>query len=305
MSRVSFEDNGPASPQTVYTSQHEGSQNGYFSAEDCEDGRAASPPRERRRASLSIRIPPTHAAMGVAFTALQYLPMPVLVLSSAKTVVLANEAMGRLLGIDISHEHDESDAEADTLSRRTSLDVKSLSDTLQGVTLTQLGFDLMQNGSPVFVAWEDFLGTLVDDASKAQCSTSQLNTHHVRQFEAKETTPTNNPHQRSLSRASSTLSRDNGSRTEVHDCATEVLFSTQRDNRTGLPLVSKHGTYIIVPRVASLQHIPFNWWHETTIGLHNHLISANALEMVQGTLFALLLCRSTKHSHISNSSNIL
>src|SRR5947209_7698600 len=43
---------------------------------------------------------PSPSLMMASITALQYLPIPFLILSSRKTVVLANEAMGKLLSID-------------------------------------------------------------------------------------------------------------------------------------------------------------------------------------------------------------
>lgn len=48
----------------------------------------------------------------------------------------------------------------------------------------------------------------------------------------------NTPTKRSVSRASSRLSGTNASRLEVHDAVMEVVFSTQRDNKTGL--AAKH-----------------------------------------------------------------
>jgi PAS domain-containing protein len=72
-----------------------------------------------------------------SLTALQYLPVPVLVLSSEKTVVLANEAMGRLLGIEFECIHD-----------------LSISEVLRDKTMGELGVDILQNGSPILVTWE-------------------------------------------------------------------------------------------------------------------------------------------------------
>ncbi|KXS98134.1 hypothetical protein AC578_9392 [Pseudocercospora eumusae] len=225
----------------------EGNKDDYFTASGSEDGLeegTASPmSASRRRASLSIRIPPPQLKADMAFAALQYLPMPVMVLSSTKQIVLANEAMGRLLGIDPDCVHEEDDVHMHPLQRLASREVKSASDVLYGATLGQLGFDLLQNGSPVFVAWEEFLETVVDDASKAQCSTTQLNTHHGRAKD-KDTTPTRQRHhKRSISTgATSTSSRHShtsGARTEVHDASLSVVFSTHRDAKTGMPLAAR------------------------------------------------------------------
>nr|POE49538.1 two-component system protein a [Quercus suber] len=212
----------------------------YFSGEGSGDEDTISPTRSiGRRHSLSIRIPPSKLKADMAFTALQYLPMPVLVLSAQGTVVLANEAMGRLFGIDVLYEHDEDDSDQDLLTRLASREVRSATDILHGVTLAQLGVDLLQAGSAVFVAWEDFLSTLVDDACKSQCAATRLNTHHPRGKSFEETTPTKEAgHGRTFS-ADSTCKASNGSRTEVHDVVVDIVFSTDRNPRTGLPNTSR------------------------------------------------------------------
>jgi PAS domain S-box-containing protein len=236
--RVSFEDTTPQQAhQTQGPCDGGPSRDDYFSQTGSDDGSSSSRERGRRRASMSIRIPPPQSSNMTAFAALQYLPMPVLVLSSAKTIVLANEAMGRLLGIDVvGNEPDV--AEKSTSYDGDAEDAKSATDLLYGVTLTELGLDLLQGGNPVFMSWNDFFETLVDDASRAQCATTQLNTYHNRGPE-KNTTPLEKPHKRSTSQASSKISFGTGSRAEVHDSVCEIVFSTQRDNKTGLPLVSR------------------------------------------------------------------
>lgn len=85
----------------------------------------------------------------LAFSALQYLPVPTLVLNHLKTVVLANEAMGRMLGLC-----NESYEEEDPLTTI---------DKLRGQTLSQVGVDMLQDGRPVWVTWESFLDTLVHE----------------------------------------------------------------------------------------------------------------------------------------------
>ena len=230
--RVSFAEKD-AVRETRDSEQEEAQADDYFSVEGSV-GDVRSPGRGRR-ASLSIRIPPRQHKADMAFAALQYLPMPVLVLSGEKTVVLANEAMGRLFGIDLdaSPTPDEADA-GDLLSQIESHESRSPSDVLFGATLAQLGVDLLLNGTPVFVAWGDFLETIVDDASRAQSSGTQLNTYHSQDTD-KDTTPTSRS-RRSMSAASSARS---GTRTEVHDAVVDVVFSTNRDPMTGLPLVTR------------------------------------------------------------------
>jgi PAS domain-containing protein len=107
---------------------------GYFAMRDPPE----SPGSIHGSDSMSIHLAePT--AETAALTALQYLPVPVLVLSSDKTVVVANEAMGRLLGIDF-----ESTAYHDF----------SISEVLQDKTMGELGIDILQNGSPLLMTWE-------------------------------------------------------------------------------------------------------------------------------------------------------
>jgi len=91
-----------------------------------------------------MRIPTTPSAAEVAFTALQYLPMPTIVLSSGKTVVLANEAMGKLLGLDARLGAEEGQLGI----------TPSLTDVIFGKSLSQLGIDMLHGGSPVWVKWE-------------------------------------------------------------------------------------------------------------------------------------------------------
>ena len=213
----------------------------YFSVDGVQETGQHAASASRRRASMSIRLPPTPAIADVAFTALQYLPMPILVLSSTKCVVLANEAMGRLLGIDPDNDHEEDGRDTQSPSKLVPRETSSMTAILRGYTLGQLGIDLLQNGSPVFVAWEEFLETVVDDASRAQSSTTPLNVFHGRNLDH-DSTPTEPGHKRSISTGtsvSSVFSQTNGTRTEVHDAAVQVLLSTHRDSKTGLPLASK------------------------------------------------------------------
>jgi hypothetical protein len=87
--------------------------------------------------SLTMHLTPTTTMASLA--AMQYLPVPVLVLSSMKTIMVANEAMGRLLDIDF-----ESTAFHDL----------SISEVLQDKSMGELGIDILQNGSPILISWE-------------------------------------------------------------------------------------------------------------------------------------------------------
>lgn len=90
--------------------------------------------------------PPHITSDQLAFSALQYLPVPLLVLSSLKTVVIANDAMGRLL--DLIHKT----AEAQTTS---------VSDRLRGQSLPQLGVTMVKKSRSAFTDLEQYLDSLI------------------------------------------------------------------------------------------------------------------------------------------------
>lgn len=97
-----------------------------------------------------MRLPiPTITPSQLAFSTMQYLPVPVIVINNLKTVVLANEAMGRMMGL---------------ISETTSQDDATVSiECLRGQTLSQVGIDMLQDGRPVWITWESFFDSLVRD----------------------------------------------------------------------------------------------------------------------------------------------
>ncbi|KPI36171.1 Two-component system protein A [Cyphellophora attinorum] len=105
-------------------------------------------PRSRTPSAETLRIelPRLPMAANIALASLQHLPTPLLVLSSLKTILLANEAMGRLLGLRLD----------DTAEGPE----QSITDVLKGRTLSQIGIDMLSDGVPVWVSWEKFLDTL-------------------------------------------------------------------------------------------------------------------------------------------------
>ena len=74
-----------------------------------------------------------------------------MILNGLKTLIMANEAMGELLGTV--------DEDGDTACD----DGLSALDRLRGQTLSQLGIDLIQDGRPVWVTWESFLDSLAEE----------------------------------------------------------------------------------------------------------------------------------------------
>ena len=101
---------------------------------------ASSPP-------LYVEVPKLPGAAEAAVAALQYLPTPILVLSSWKTVILANSAMTRLLGLDSKGDDrfplNDGDCEQ-----------MPVNDLLRGQSLSQIGIDMVQSGQRVWVNWE-------------------------------------------------------------------------------------------------------------------------------------------------------
>ena len=87
---------------------------------------------------LHIDVPTLPEAAEVALAALRYLPTPVIVLGSLKTILVANESMGRLL----------------CLRDRTRVGARGSEETtteiLKGQTLSQIGLDMLSDGAPIW-----------------------------------------------------------------------------------------------------------------------------------------------------------
>lgn len=205
---------------------------GYFDlAAFAPRSRDGSPATSDRRSSMSIQMPPSHFAVDLAFTALQYLPVPLLVLSSTKAIVLANEAMGRLLGIDTSPSH-QSDGSADghDLARLHS-SLPNATDVLHGLSVGALGIDLIQNGNVVYVTWDDFLHSVLEDA-RGDKSTAVPPLQEAANDSGDVTPKPSDPEAVRPHESS----RNGSDRATMHDVVVEVAFSSQRDPSTGLPL---------------------------------------------------------------------
>ncbi|KAL9609506.1 MAG: hypothetical protein Q9167_005723 [Letrouitia subvulpina] len=105
---------------------------------------------------LFVDIPKPPSPAEAALAALQYLPTPLLVLSDWKTIILANDAMGRLLGLDTVQNKLEVFAEK-------AVGAQSVTDLLRGQSLSQVGVDMIQDGQRIWVNWEKFLDSLIAD----------------------------------------------------------------------------------------------------------------------------------------------
>lgn len=115
----------------------------------------------------------------LAFSAMKFLPIPVLILNSLKTVVLANEAMGRLLGL-ISESQEYEDGE----------DATEVLEELKGQSLSQVGIDMLQDGKVVWVAWDNFFDSLVDDVDESTQGRRSLSRSYPPDGQRGDTTPT-------------------------------------------------------------------------------------------------------------------
>ncbi|KAF2132795.1 putative histidine kinase HHK6p [Dothidotthia symphoricarpi CBS 119687] len=199
---------------SILTVEMDGDDTGYFDLND----RPKSPCSTHSSDSFSSHMLPPSATM-VSLTALQYLPIPLLVLSAQKTITLANEAMGRLLGIDF-----ESIALHDF----------SISEALQGKSVGQLGIDILQDGSPILVSWEAFLDGVVEDFKK-----DGPDQHRDDVTDSGNTTPTAPPgHGRSKSPSDLSLHRlssTNLAQTTVHDVSVEVVIAPSARGIDGVP----------------------------------------------------------------------
>lgn len=117
------------------------------SVKDQQSDGIQSPESNLSSPPLVVNIPKMPNAAEAAFAALQFLPTPLLVLSSLKTVILANEAVGRLLGLDNLDE-------AQVSAVDEGQEEVSVVDMLRGQTLSQIGIDMIQDGQQIWVSWE-------------------------------------------------------------------------------------------------------------------------------------------------------
>ncbi|KAE9992600.1 hypothetical protein EG327_008475 [Venturia inaequalis] len=198
-------------------------------------------PASIRSEALSVGLPSIPTSTAAALTALQYLPVPVIVLSSLKTVVLANEAMGRLLNIDVNAMQIPSDGSDAILS---------ITDVLHGQSVADLGVDILQHGSPIFISWHDFLDSIVDDGGRGAGLDDTKRKAAQGIPESGETTPTNFDEERRTSRSkTASLSRANLGSTTVTDASVDVIISQPNartpDGKAGPSPVPLQATMII------------------------------------------------------------
>ncbi|KAK8175368.1 hypothetical protein IWX90DRAFT_464139 [Phyllosticta citrichinensis] len=165
--------------------------------------------------SLSMAMSPTPTTTSVAFAALQYLPVPMLVLSSTKAVVLANEAMGRLLNL----EKCVSDVQDFDI-------IRTVTDTLRGRSMAEIGVDMLQDGSPIWISWEDFLDSVWKQATEQSLTEADDSADDSGDGSSDDTpTRTPVPPPQDAKPELPRLSRSNLARTTVHDVSVDVIIS--------------------------------------------------------------------------------
>ncbi|KAL2063438.1 hypothetical protein VTL71DRAFT_5243 [Oculimacula yallundae] len=192
-------------------------------ADNYHKSRGQSPTRRDSADSLlHLNISRGPSPADLAMLALQYLPYPVMVLSNSKTLVMANDAMGRLLGID----EQEGDVASD--------DGMSITDKLRGQTLNQLGIDMLQEGRPVWVTWDTFLNSVAEDVG--QHSVEDWHSTHSEAGEG-DVTPT-------AERTGPMFTSSSQSRAVVHDAVVEVVIPQEKRSQvfiaTQQSIAAKH-----------------------------------------------------------------
>lgn len=201
---------------------------GYF---PMGEGSRSGSPSSIRSDPLSMHAP---SPIMASLAALQYLPIPVLVLSSQKTVALANEAMGRLLDIDF----------------------ESISEVLQNKTMGELGIDILQNGSPVLITWEDFLDSVVEDSKLVNIpdaeSEDPTGSGHTTPTAARTPQQAMPPDDQPLPK----LSITNLARTMVYDVAVDVVVAPlQKPDRSS---AYKHAMQVsCIVSIWSIEETPY------------------------------------------------
>lgn len=196
----------PVSPLHMPPGQIDGLES--LKADRFTNGRGQSPLRRDSNGSLlHLHIPRIPSPAQLAFAAMQYLPYPFMVLNGLKTLVLANEAMGRLLDIE------DLDGDAASDDGIVSLD------RLKGQTLSQMGIDMLQDGRPVWVTWESFLDSLAEDTRmQVEEDTVNLGSENGEG----DVTPT-----AEKAESSGRQTRASKNKSVVHDAVVEVILTPE------------------------------------------------------------------------------
>lgn len=170
--------------------------------------------RSQSRSHLRLPIPAMTPGQ-LALSAIQYLPVPVLVLNRLKTVVLANDIMGRMMGL---------------ITEATSqVDSVTAVEQLRGKSLSQLGIDMLQDGRPVWITWESFLDGVIGEVG-ARPPTSNAKRSHSAHAGAGDVIPTVDK----LPPTFDSATRQTSAGLPFQDAAVEVVISRNDLGKTSL-----------------------------------------------------------------------
>ena len=191
-------------------------QDGFFQVESTEQPKSSrvSPP-------ASIEIPKLSGGAELALSVLQYLPTPIIVLSNLKTVLLANDAMGLLLGLQNYNAGDTLEGE-----QERDMSVKQL---LQGQSLSQIGIDMIQDGQPIWVSWEKFLDGLAEEMDmKVDKAAEMFEQKSQENISTRDMASLNSGHDDHAKRSPSVERKASIKQTRslVHDSVVDVVLSS-------------------------------------------------------------------------------
>lgn len=175
-----------------------------------------APPLVKHASDANVDLPEPSRAVEIALAALQYLPTPLIVLNSRKTILLANGAMARLLGLD------HKDLQG---CDRPSNNSYPASHALNGQNLSQIGVDIVQDGVPVWVSWDKFLDNLAFTLGDRRSENRDANLSDV---PSEDTTPLASPSEREISLNAEAITSPMERKTVVHDTVIDVVVSTQQ-----------------------------------------------------------------------------
>ena len=186
----------------------------HASSDNAKTDLSRRPKANHHSSSLSVDIPGLPSTADAAFAALQYLPTPLIVLSNTKTIILANGAMGRLLGLDSLEGLSEEGPESGPVT-----------EMLMGQSLTQVGVDMVQDGQPIWVSWEKFLDELADEMDANAPQTEENMTHKDQEVAKRESPPLH--HSATVAVGRKQPSSKIRSRALVHDAVVNVVLNSQ------------------------------------------------------------------------------
>ncbi|PNH51560.1 hypothetical protein VD0003_g5683 [Verticillium dahliae] len=217
---------------------------------------------QRSQNSSPFRLSMPYVTPGqLAFSAMQYLPVPLLVLNNLKTVVLANEAMGRMLGL----ETDTADDSFHALEK------------LRGQSLSQVGIDMLQDGRPVWVVWESFLDSLVLEMGSRHTSKDAAAAADLMDGESTPTTTDARP-------PPTTGHRRDPSASPVKDAAVDVVITKKDIGRPGFKprgSTQKSDYEVYAKMIVTIWEIEDNQVY-FTLSFTSTQITAHTLTLEQG-----------------------